>query len=161
VISAVPSPIQIDAAALEQYLRVRLGGGSPGAVIWVKDGSETILHLDSLSTAVSNGIVRVDADFESDQLDRQRLGVVIALPDPTEPPGFFAATPRRASGPDALAARWGSVFAGAVWQVMLDFADELGGAGAAAGIAAGEGVVFAYAREPATEGTTRPAPSAP
>lgn len=134
---------RLDAATLCRELRARLGDGHDAAVVWVRDGSETIVHLDRLRADIAVGVVTVSAEFESDQLPRQPLEVALALPTPEEPPGFFAVTPRRARGDPALAARWGATFAQAMWTAIVELADSLYGS-PAAGIAAADGAVLVY-----------------
>jgi hypothetical protein len=143
--SARQSPLGgVDAPALARELGARLGDGDGGPVVWVRDGSETIVHLDGLRADIAPGTVSVTVDFESDQLSRQPLEVTLVLATPDEPPGFFAVTPFRAGGDPALASRWGATFAESIWTAMLELADSTYGA-PAAGIAADDGVIVVHA----------------
>lgn len=136
-------PSEFDEAALQDGLSRLLASSqdSEPAVIWVKEGDEVVVWLDSLSVALEPGMVRVRVDLESDQTGRAAQDVVIALAEPSSPPSLLAVSDETARGDARLAARWGRALQDAVWAGLLELAGE-----DAAGIAAGDGSLVVHPR---------------
>ena len=136
--------LELDEPAVQQELARRLAapGGESGGVVWVKDGDEVIVWLDSLTVRLEPGTVQVHVDLESGQTGRAPLDVVIAVAEPRARPSLLAVTDDTARGDERLAARWGQTLQDAVWGTLLAIAGE-----GAAGIAATDGMLLLRMRE--------------
>ena len=128
-------PGELDQPALQQSLARQLAGphDERAAIVWVKDGDEVVLWLDSLGVDIEPGTLRVRVDLETEQTGRAPQDVVIALAEPSAPPSLLAVSDETARGDARLAARWGRTLQDAVWSALL----EVAGADAT-GIAAGD-----------------------
>ena len=129
---------QLDEAGLRAELVHRLAGRHEGApaIVWVRDGSETVLHLDSLAVALEPGLLRVSVDLETDEAPRATFDVTLALAVPDGPTDLFAVTDELPRGEPNVATRWGTTLQDAVWCALLAVADDHAG-GRAEAIAAG------------------------
>ena len=92
--------LELDEPAVQQELARRLAapGGESGGVVWVKDGDEVIVWLDSLTVRLEPGTVQVHVDLESGQTGRAPLGVVIAVAEPQAQPSLLAIAGEGAAG---------------------------------------------------------------
>lgn len=128
-------PEELDERAVQAALARRLARPHAGrnGIVWVKDGDEVVVWLDSLSVRLEPGAVRVRVDLETEQTGRAPLDVVIAVAEPSAPPSLLAVTDETARGDARLAARWGQTLQDAVWGALLELADDTAGIGAAAG----------------------------
>jgi hypothetical protein len=91
--------------------------------VWVRDGCEAVVHLDSLSVTIQRGVVRVSVDLSTDETGRGGQEVVFRLAASDEPGDLRVVTDRLQRGDAALAARWGAVLQDAVWASVLDVGD--------------------------------------
>jgi hypothetical protein len=119
-----------------------LSAGAAAGVIWVQDGDEVVLWLDSLTVDVQPGLLRVGLDLETRQSGRCRQDVAIALADASAPRSHLAVTTDAARGEFRIAARWGRALQDATWGAVLDMAGE-----DADGIAAEAGRLVVHHRE--------------
>lgn len=87
-------------------------------VIWVEDGDEVLVHLDSTQVRILDGVLLVSVDLETDQTGRQPLVVALGLGD-DERAGLIAVTDELPHGNPVLAARWGRTLQTAVWSSLL------------------------------------------
>jgi hypothetical protein len=138
-------PVELDERAVQAALSRRLAvpHDERSGIVWVKDGDEVVVWLDSLSVRLEPGAVRVRVDLETEQTGRAPQDVVIAVAEPSAPPSLAAVTDETARGDARLAARWGQTLQEAVWGALLELADD------AAGIAAAAGKLVVHQREPA------------
>ena len=76
--------LELDEPAVQQELARRLAapGGESGGVVWVKDGDEVIVWLDSLTVRLEPGIVQVRVDLEI-RTDRACLAETSSSPSPS------------------------------------------------------------------------------
>jgi hypothetical protein len=135
---------ELDEPAVQQELARRLAapGSESGGVVWVKDGDEVIIWLDSLTVRLEPGTVQVHVDLESGQTGRVPMAVVIAVAEPQAQPSLLAVTDDTARGDERLAARWGQTLQDAVWGTLLAIAGE-----GVAGIAATDRMLLLRMRE--------------
>lgn len=130
-------PDQLDPPTLGAALTLRLSGnpadGSrpldpsaspPSQVIWVDNGDEVLVHLDSTKAQIQQQTLLVSVDLETDQTGRQPLVVVLALGDGTDGAGLIATTDELPRGNALLAARWGQALQASVWAVLMQLAQE-------------------------------------
>src|ERR1043165_5920410 len=127
-------PDRLDESALAGTIAVRLGGlpadGSkppaqpPSKVIWVDQGDELLVHLDSIQTRIMDRMLLVSVDVETDQTGRTSLVVPFALGNATDPAGLVAVTDHYPRGNGLLASRWGEAVQAAVWSTVLGIAKE-------------------------------------
>jgi hypothetical protein len=139
-------PVELGERAVRQELARRLAGPheEPGGIVWVKDGDEVVVWLDSLRVELAPAQIRVRVDLETDQTGRDEQEVVIALAPRSGRPSLLAVAGDASTGGAALAARWGRTLQDAVWGALLDLADERAG-DRAAGIAADDGTLIVHA----------------
>lgn len=93
-------------------------------LVWSDLGDEVLVHLDSLSLEVDDGLIRAGLDLQSDQTGRQTLVVPIAVGRRREEGLAIAVTESVPIGHEGLAARWGQALQAAVWSGLLDYARE-------------------------------------
>jgi len=108
------------------------------SVVWVAEGSEVVLHLDSVAVRLTPGHLEVDLDCETDETGRVAQRVCVALALPGESPNFAAVAglPRAA---DRIATRWGPALQDAVWGTVVRLAG-----GDAVGVAADHGRLIVH-----------------
>jgi hypothetical protein len=138
-------PVELGEQAVREGLARRLAGPheQPGGIVWVKDGDEVVVWLDSLRVELTPAQVRVRVDLETDQTGRDEQEVVIALAPRSGRPSLLAVAGDSSAGGEALAARWGRTLQDAVWGALLDLADERAGDDVA-GIAADDGTLVVH-----------------
>jgi hypothetical protein len=153
-------PDQLDEQALTAELAVRMAGtpadgtASPNAaqkkVIWVEQGDEVLVHLDSTRARILNGAVLVSIDLETDQTGRTPLVATFAVGRPDDPAGLVAVTDEFPRGNGILASRWGAAFQAAAWASLLGLSTDHATERAAAprGIAATLGTLSLQAGPP-------------
>lgn len=140
-LGTVPAPFtipdQLDPPALGSALTLRLSGApadgsrpldpagsAPSQVIWVDNGDEVLVHLDSTKTQIVQQTILVSVDLETDQTGRQPLVVALALGDGTDGAGLIGTTDELPRGNALLAARWGQALQASVWAVLMRMAQE-------------------------------------
>jgi hypothetical protein len=128
-------PDALSEAEVETLLAARLSGtpadGSapsetaPTSVIWVDQGDEVLVHLDSVAVRYVGETVLVSIDLESDQTGRTPLVVPFALgDDSTAGATLVAATEEFPRGNALLTARWGTAVRDAAWSALLQLAAD-------------------------------------
>ena len=115
--------------AIVESIGSAVAGRRPGdepldRVVWSDLGDEVLVHLDSLTVEVDDGLIRAGLDLESDQTGRQTLVVPIAVGGHREEGVTLAVTESVPMGHAGLAARWGQAVQAAVWSGVLDYARE-------------------------------------
>lgn len=153
-------PDQLNENALTTQLAGRLGGtpangaAAPGqrqnTVIWIDNGDEVLVHLDSVRTTILDGMILVSVDLESDQTGRATMVVPFAVGKPGDPAGLVAVTEEFPRGNGVLASRWGSAIQAAAWSSLLSLAADHASERFAAplGIVAQKGIVSLQAGAP-------------
>ena len=130
-------PDQLNAQDLGTALSLRLGGtpadgsrpsdpsvSGPSQVVWVENGDEVLVHLDSTKVQILPKTVLVSVDLETDQTGRQPLVVVLALGDGTDDARLVATTDEIPRGNGLLAARWGEALQASVWATLMQMSQE-------------------------------------
>jgi hypothetical protein len=112
-------------------------------VVWVHDGNEALIHLDSLAVRTLDGVLLVSLDLETDQTGRQTVVTPFALGDPARGTGLLAATEQLPRGDPTLLAQWGRTLQDALWASLLALAADQAVAhgGKLAGISATPGAM--------------------
>lgn len=138
-------PAELAEPAVQQALARGLAGSDDerDAIIWVRDGDEVVLWLDSLRVRIEPGVVRIRVDLETDQTGRASQDIAIAVAAPSQPPSLLAVSDEVPSGDDRLAARWGQTLQDALWGELLALADALAG-DHATGLAADDGALVVH-----------------
>jgi hypothetical protein len=141
----------IDEAGLAAQISGRLPGNSadgsllvnvnPTTIIWVEQGDEVVVHLDSVQVRLLPGSLLVSVDLETDQTGRATLVAAFALGSAGDPAGLTAVTDDLPRGLGPIAARWGRTLQLAVWAAVLGFAQDSATqqGGAPIGLAARQG----------------------
>jgi hypothetical protein len=121
-------PGKLDETALVDAVAARLGeaasGARPRSVVWVEDGDEVLVHLDSVQVRLLHEILLVSVDLESDETGRSPLVVAFALGARGDPAGLLAATDEIPRGHPLLAARWGNALQAAVWSSLTGLVQD-------------------------------------
>lgn len=135
-VSLVPPkvPDSLDPKSLAGVLAFRIAGSPADGsniqsafstpVIWVDRGDEVLVHLESLRAHISDRLLLVSVDFETDQTGRTPLVAVFAVGAPDDPAALVAVTDEFPRGNGVLVARWGYVFRDAVWAALLSLAAD-------------------------------------
>ncbi len=101
------------------------GGPPPTSVIWVDQGDEVLVHLDSVAVRYVGETLLVSMDLETDQTGRTPLIVPFALGDNSAAGAtLIAATEEFPRGNALLAARWGAPVRDAAWSALLQLASD-------------------------------------
>jgi hypothetical protein len=94
-------------------------------VIWVDQGDEVLVHLDSVAIRYVGETLLVSMDLESDQTGRTPLVVPFALGGNSAAGAtLVAATEEFPRGNALLAARWGAPVRDAAWSALLQLAAD-------------------------------------
>jgi len=129
-------PDRFDGSKLAEEIGLRILGSAadgserdplaaPGPkVIWVDEGDEVLVHLDSTRVRVIERSLLVSVDLETDQTGRSPVVVAFALGNREDQAGLFAVTDELPHGHPALVARWGAVLQNAVWAGLLELAKD-------------------------------------
>jgi hypothetical protein len=127
-------PNRLDERTLARAIAQRVAGtpadGSappeqpPAQVIWVDQGDEVLVHLDSIRARVLDRLLLVSLDLEADETGRASLVVPLALGKAADPAGLVAVTDDYPRGNGVLASRWGNAVQAAVWSSVLALANE-------------------------------------
>lgn len=134
--SSAPASSQMSESELTTELRQHLAGSPldtvtdasglgapPDRVIWVENGHELLVHLDSLVARVRPGLVLVSLDMEADQAGRTTVVVPFAVTESEDDEGsLVAVTEERPRGDPAVVAHWGTTIQEAVWATLLGIA---------------------------------------
>lgn len=154
-----PAASQVNESELTTELRQRLAGSPldtvtepdvgglgapPDRVIWVENGHELLVHLDSLVARVRPGLVLVSLDVEADQSGRTTVVVPFAVSESKGDEGnLIAVTEEYPRGDPAVVSHWGVTIQEGLWAALLGIvagaADQRGHLPTA--IAAAEGVL--------------------
>lgn len=97
---------------------------SPAQVIWVENGHELLVHLNSLAVRVRPGLLLASLDVEADQTGRTMVVTPFALPEPGKG-GLIAVTEERPRGDPAVVSHWGTTIQEAIWAALLGIAEEM------------------------------------
>ena len=116
-------------AAIQESIASAVGRTAAGddpitKVVWTDLGDEVLVHLDSLSIAVQDGVILAGLDLECDQTGRETLSVAFAVGSSREDGSVIAVTESVPMGHPGLAARWGQAVEAALWSGVLDYAGE-------------------------------------
>jgi hypothetical protein len=124
-------PDTLSPTALANLLRTRLAGtpadGSipsgqttARSVIWIDQGDEVLVYLDSVTVRFINDTMLVSIDLESDQTGRTPMVVAFAMgTESAAGATLLAATDEFPRGNALLAARWGAAVRNAAWSAFL------------------------------------------
>ncbi|HTJ31516.1 MAG TPA: hypothetical protein VL346_13515 [Acidobacteriaceae bacterium] len=91
-----------------------------GPVIWVDQGDEVLVHLESTQVRMQDGSLIVSVDLETDQTGRQPLVMAFSVSNSADASGLIATTDDLPRGNGLLAARWGHVLQTAMWASILN-----------------------------------------
>jgi len=91
-----------------------------GPVIWVDQGDEVLVHLESTQVRMQDGSLIVSVDLETDQTGRQPLVMAFSVSNSADASGLIATTDDLPRGNGLLAARWGHVLQTAMWTSILN-----------------------------------------
>lgn len=128
-------PDTLDEASLGTLLAARLAGtpadgsapsgGASTSVIWVDQGDEVLVHLDSVAVRYVDQVALVSMDLECDQTGRTPLVVPFALSGSTAGGATLLATTEEfPRGNALLAARWGAPAREAAWAALLQLSTD-------------------------------------
>jgi len=121
---ALASAVAVGIAGAPADGSVAPAATSPKQVIWIDNGDEVLVHLDSIRTRIMDGLIIVSIDLESDQTGRTPLVVTFAVGRDDDPAGLIAVTDEFPRGNGLLASRWGRALQAAAWQALLALARE-------------------------------------
>jgi len=97
----------------------------PGAVVWIDEGDEAVVHVDATEVRLLGGTLLVSVELETDQGGCQSLAMAFALGKPGEAAGLLATTDELPRGEPLIVARWGRIVQDAVWASLLEVATAL------------------------------------
>ncbi len=123
----IVTPLRVRSAIRESIASAvgSAAGGDPiDRVVWSDLGDEVLVHLDSLSVEVEEGMIVAALDLECDQTGRETLTVPFAVGSSREDGSVIAVTESVPMGHPGLASRWGQAVEAALWSGVLDYARE-------------------------------------
>lgn len=115
--------LSIATTDLAKRMRDRLHGGTTmPQVLWQKQTSRILIHVDRLIVRSLDGWLLVNLDLESDETKRQLLQFVFYLGKRDEGDGVQAACTINAATPQAsqIADAWGRDLQRVLWDAVLD-----------------------------------------
>lgn len=133
-----------------EHLKGVLSGGTSGPVIWVEDGSEVIVHTDSLGAVFQDGYALFTIDMECDQVGRAPMVLAFYLGPKEELTNLVATTEEAPSGHPGIVGRWSEAMQDALWLGLLDLTIDMSGTQGdeAVGIGAGDAHLWVQVLSP-------------
>lgn len=124
------TPAQLAPTLAIQLVGTPADGSQPsttqpsGPVIWVDQGDEVLVHLESTQVRLTGDCLLVSVDLETDQTGRQPLIIAFSISDGADDAGLIATTDDLPRGNGLLAARWGHVLQSAMWASILNMSKQ-------------------------------------
>lgn len=124
------APAQLAPALSVRLVGTPADGSQPpvtppsGSVIWVDQGDEVLVHLESTQVRLQSSCLLVSVDLETDQTGRQSMVMAFSVSDGADGAGLIATTDDLPRGNGFLAARWGHVLQSAMWTAILNMSKQ-------------------------------------
>ena len=120
-----------------KIIRRELGSGYEGPVIWSEDGSEILLHNESVEGGIKGSELLILVKMSCDQTSETTVTVRFDV-GTGDPENRFAITDECPEGDPLVVGRWGPVLQQALWNILLGIVDDsTPGDEVAAGFSAG------------------------
>jgi hypothetical protein len=121
--AAVVAPLAIHLAGTPADGSDSTGAAKPPRVIWVDEGDEVIVHLDSLRVEIAADTIVAAIDLETAETGRGTIVVPFAVgsqgADDSGRAGLVLLTEDAPRGPAILVARWGTIVQDALFASLL------------------------------------------
>ena len=108
-------------------------------VIWQEDGSEVLVHVNTLAAVFHNGLASFTVDMECDQSGRAPIVVRFHLGRKNDLRNLMATREDGPIGHPIIVGRWARPLQDAIWFGMLDLVSASTSSSEAEGIGADEG----------------------
>jgi hypothetical protein len=95
-----------------------------GPVLWAEDGSEIVVHSDSITVLQTEGFARFSVDMECDQIEREKIPVNFYVGPVNELTNLQASCEANPSGSAEIVGRWGQTLQDALWEGLLSTVSE-------------------------------------
>jgi len=125
-----------------EHIAQILRGEKEDPVIWQEDGSDVLVHVDTLAAVFYEGLASFTIDMECDQCGREPLVVRFYLGLKNDLSNLLAAKEEAPAGHPVLVGRWAGPLQDAIWFGLLDLVSETTADSEAVGIGADEGSLW-------------------
>ena len=125
-------------------LKSVISGGQLTDVVWTEDGSEVIVHPETIEVRASSGLLTVGIDMSCDQTGRGRITVRFFIGDQNDLSNLLGVREESPDGPAILIGRWAQPLQDVVWSVLLEQGEMISSSDGATlrGIGAGSDAIW-------------------
>ena len=110
-------------STIRNNLRKGLGVGEDGPVIWSEDGSEILVHNESVEVEMDDGDILVFVTMNCDQTEESIVSIRFHV-GTDGPNNRTAVTEEAPEGHPIIVGRWGPVLQQSIWDILLKTLDN-------------------------------------
>ena len=127
-----------------QTLRQVMSGGQTSDVVWTEDGSEVIVHTDTLQINAQTGLLTISVEMSCDQTGRSTVTVKFFIGDQEDLSNLVGVKEESPDGPPILVGRWAQPLQDVVWSVLLEQGEMISSSDGATlrGVGAGDDAIW-------------------
>ena len=127
-----------------QTLRQVMSGGQTSDVVWTEDGSEVIVHTDTLQINAQTGLLTISVEMSCDQTGRSTVTVRFFIGDQDDLSNLVGVKEESPDGPPILVGRWAQPLQDVVWSVLLEQGEMISSSDGATlrGVGAGDDAIW-------------------
>jgi predicted transcriptional regulator len=112
--------ISVDASSITTHIRDILSDGHASPVIWQEDGSELIIHCDSVQVNLKDSFATCSLDVECDQTGKASVEMTFCLGSKNLLTNLSSTSEEAPRGPPIIIGRWGPILQDVFWHGLLD-----------------------------------------
>jgi hypothetical protein len=111
---------KVSVEGFRDVLKSVVSGGQSTDVVWTEDGSEVVVHPDSIEVRADSGLLTVGVDMSCDQTGRGRITIRFYIGNQDDLTNLVGVREESPDGPAILIGRWAQPFQDVVWSVLLE-----------------------------------------
>ena len=112
--------ISITQRGILKHMVKVLSGGQKGPVIWQEDGSDVLVHVNSLKVVLQSGMASFSIDLECDQCGRENLIVNFYMGGKDDLTNLNATREEAPKGHQIIVGRWARPVQEVIWSGLID-----------------------------------------
>jgi predicted transcriptional regulator len=124
ITNANSDELTIDVEIVTSHLQQSIGNGSDDPIIWSEDGSEVLVHVNTLTSTFEDGLATFSLDLECDQSGRETLEIGFYFGTNEEMRSPHDVTDERPKGHPIIVGRWGVPVQDVLWSSIIEFVEN-------------------------------------